>query len=323
MRLKLGNRNCQQLPRSDGATEMLSTGPAGAALATQSVPPLHVLRGNRSALYSPVLREDAAPVRVESQAAVHACPFSLLDVPTSAVIMDAPSCISGRGSDQQISRSTSLARGSEDACTKAVQPHLLTAPVLGALDYSVNSRLLANLRLSDVWWVDYTCSPTRTGQKEKAGPTDESVKQTVNQGAAWFRPSRDTEYFEKSFINQFMKPEEAEEFMGRVDIGGEMPVYCRWASCLGKICICPIRAHIGLHDSGGAAHVASLSIPVGHGKISRSMFIRSFMSMYTLRSALLKSLEVSVIQEVQLWGATSYFCFSQMVNSIVRAVRGC
>ncbi|KAL8273565.1 hypothetical protein Esti_002492 [Eimeria stiedai] len=167
----------------------------------------------------------------------------------------------------QVSRCTSLAQGDEDLSNLPSQPHLSSAPVLGALDYSVNSRLLANLTRADVW-----CGPpTSSNDPTSIDDLREKVKrQNAEREAAAQASSQDNQYFDNSFIDQFLKPEDAAEFMRLVDFGG-------------------------------------------HGKISKSMFVRALISLYKSRSSLIKSLQkqASICKTVRqmisllLWVATA------------------
>ncbi|KAL8424533.1 hypothetical protein Efla_005639 [Eimeria flavescens] len=168
---------------------------------------------------------------------------------------------------QQLSRCTSVAQETKDFSSSPAQPHLRASPLLGALDYSVNSRILANLSPADVW-----CGPTSLNSTPVTiDELRERVKKRREEEAARAEASsRDTEYFDKTFIDQFMKPDEAAEFMRLVDVGG-------------------------------------------HGKISKSMFVRSVVGVYKSRTAFIKSLQnqasicktVRQMISVLLWAAAA------------------
>ncbi|KAL8447786.1 hypothetical protein Emed_004081 [Eimeria media] len=189
---------------------------------------------------------------------VEALPSDPADMPLSSFVLS---------SKQQVSRSTSLAQGGEDFSNLPLQPHLRNAPLHGALDYTVNSRLLANLTRADVW-----CGPpTSSNDPTSIDDLREKVKsQRAEREAAAQASSQDNQYFDKSFIDQFLKPEDSAEFMRVVDFGG-------------------------------------------HGKISKSMFVRALISMYKSRSSLIKSLQnqASICKTVRqmisllLWVATA------------------
>ncbi|KAL8453331.1 hypothetical protein Emag_001922 [Eimeria magna] len=132
-------------------------------------------------------------------------------------------------SKQQVSRCTSLAQGGEDLSNLPLQPHLRCAPVHGALDYTVNSRLLANLTRADVW-----CGPpTSSNIPTSIDDLREKVKsQRAEREAAAQASSQDNQYFDKSFIDQFLKPEDSAEFMRLVDFGDAAAIFSfQFAGC--------------------------------------------------------------------------------------------
>ncbi|KAL8433111.1 hypothetical protein ACSSS7_004134 [Eimeria intestinalis] len=143
--------------------------------------------------------------------------YSISDEPLPIDPADTPLSSLALPSEQQVSRCTSLAQGGEDFTNLPSQPHLRSAPLHGALDYTVNSRLLANLTRADVWCGPPTSSNVPTSIDELR----EKVKtQRAEREAAAQASSQDNQYFDKSFIDQFLKPEDSTEFMRLVDFGG-------------------------------------------------------------------------------------------------------
>lgn len=136
--------------------------------------------------------------------------FNFPSRPPSTAGGTTPPRSSMQHSRQHVSRSASLEQGQEEVHIPAAsRPPMRPSPQVCALDYTVNSKLLANLGPNDVWCGTQAQTSTETGRGGFEG------------SLAHQDPPKGTEYFDKDCIDQFMKQDESAEFMRLVDVGGE------------------------------------------------------------------------------------------------------